>query len=269
MNAIYDPLFGALMGDQWFPSPAHVMRRAAIMDAFSHYPAGKLLEMGCGAGRMLADWSRLGHSGLAVDLDPTARELARRCVNAYNLDFTIRETVETNEAFDYLVSTEVLEHVDEPGALLQQWADHLKKDGIFLATVPAFQKLWGTSDEWAGHVRRFEPQAFRALVEEAGLTVLSMRLYGYPIGNMLRYAGNYTSGLKMRRSAEQLSRSDATLASGHDRSVEAKLAPLMRSMPSRMVLRSANALQRRFPSHGHGLIVLAQKGDRSALNHGT
>ena len=252
-----DGLFGACSGD-WFPSPAHVMRRAAILDMFSHEPGGRLLEIGCGAGRMLVDWSTLGHRGEAVDVDSTARSLAAQCVDEFKLDFAVGKTPQ-GEQFDYLVATEVLEHVEEPGELLKTWAAKVKPGGLALLTVPAFQRLWGKSDEWAGHVQRFEPGEFRQIVENAGLEVIDMRLYGFPLGNFIRHAGNVASAMKMKRRSAALSRDAATFASGHDRSVERKLAPLMRSWPGKMILTIACALQRRFPGRGHGIIILARK----------
>jgi SAM-dependent methyltransferase len=257
MKAEFDPLFGALLPGQWFPSPAHIMRRAAILDMFSGNKPGSLLEMGCGAGRMLADWHQLGHRGDAVDLDATARKLAAECVDALDLNFAVGDHAKAGAQYDYLVATEVLEHVEDPGAVIKQWSASLKDDGIFLATVPAFRHLWGKSDEWAGHVQRFEPADFRRIVEEAGFDVIEMRLYGYPVGQVMRVLGNVTSGMKMK--ADSKDRDAATFASGHDRSVENKLAPLMRSFVGRAALKVANSLQRQFPNSGHGLILIARK----------
>lgn len=260
----FDALFGADNGDGWFPSPAHVMRRAAIMDAFAHYPPGRLLEMGCGAGRMLADWHRLGHSGEAVDLDATARKMAVECVRAFDAGFEVLK-YPRGDGFDYLVTTEVLEHIDDPAALLKDWVAHLRPGGIMLATVPAYASLWGKSDEWAGHVQRFEPADFRRIVEDAGLEVLEQRLYGYPIGNLLRIAGNFTSDLKMRKRGKAVSRAEATFASGRERSIENRLAPVMRSLPMRALLKLAISLQRSF-DRGHGLLVIARKLDAGGKN---
>lgn len=261
-----DPLFGALMNDGWFPSPAHIMRRAAILDAFERYPPGILLEMGCGAGRMLVEWGRLGHRGLAVDLDPTARELAARCADEFGVHFKISHQPDPGW-FDYLVATEVLEHVENPVATLKAWVDHLRDGGVALLTVPAFNHLWGKSDEWAGHVRRFEPEELRQIVEDAGLQVQSIRLYGYPLGNLLRLIGNFASALKMRRRGRDIHRAAATFASGHDRSIENKVAPLLRSPIGRLTLRLGIELQRRF-NKGHGLIVVARKRGLAASKGG-
>lgn len=259
MSSGFDSLFGAVGQGSWFPSPAHIMRRAAILDMFRGYAPGRLLEMGCGAGRMLADWDRLGHRGTAVDLDPTARQLAVDCVNEFGAGFEVAETVDAAAGqYDYLVATEVLEHVEEPATILKDWVLHLRDGGTFLGTVPAFQRLWGRSDEWAGHVQRFEPADFRRIVEAAGLEVIEMRLYGFPVGNVLRMAGNFTSGLKMKRRSGGLGREESTYASGHDRSIERSLAPLMSSRPGRALLRFGIALQRRV-NRGHGLVVIARK----------
>lgn len=257
MKQQVDPLFGAVLAGGWFPSPAHIMRRAAILDEFSAYPPGKLLEMGCGAGRLLADWSKLGHSGEAVDLDAEARQLAQQCVTTFGADFAVGATP-ADDNYDYLVATEVLEHIDDPQAALTAWAEHLRPGGTLLCTVPAFARLWGASDEWAGHVQRFEPDAFRRMVANAGFDMVESRLYGFPIGNLLRTLGNAASARKMRQRKAELSRVEATLASGRDRSIERKVAPVMRSLPGRAVLKLAIGMQR-LSNRGHGLLVIAKK----------
>ena len=256
-TAYFDDLFGPMMPGDWFPSPAHVMRRKAILDFFESFPPGSLLEMGCGAGRFLADWGRLGHAGEAIDLDPIARDLAKDCVSRFGLDFIIGSQ-RPDRIFDYLVCTEVLEHLDDPEGALADWLQSLKPGGHLLVTVPAFQHKWGTSDEWAGHVQRFEPEAFEDLLRDQGLKILHSKLYGFPIGEIIRMAGNVTSARKMASRSTPLDRQEATLASGRDRSIEQKLEPLMRSWSGRTILRASIALQRHF-NRGHGLLVVARK----------
>ncbi|MEP3050496.1 MAG: class I SAM-dependent methyltransferase [Erythrobacter sp.] len=252
-----DPLFGALRDDGWFPSPAHIIRRAALLDAIADWNPGKLLEMGCGAGRLLVDWDRLGHHGQAVEPDDQSRALAQECTSHFNLNFEVVPGATINDA-DYIVSTEVLEHVEEPAAVIQDWTQYLKPGGLFLATVPAFQKKWGASDEWAGHVQRFEPQQFRALLESAGMTVTMLDVYGGPIGDVLRVAGNQASKRKMQARTSQPSRDDATFASGRDRSIENRIAPILRSPPGRLLMHTAIAAHRHLPG-GHGLLAIARK----------
>lgn len=268
MATRFDPLFGALADDSdWFPSPAHILRRAAILDLIGDHRPGRFLDIGCGAGRWLVDWSRLGHTGTGVEPDDRSRELARKCVAEFDAGFDLVAAIDrtTHSSYDYLSAIEVLEHIDDPLGNLTEWGKSLKPGGWLIASVPAFRRLWGASDEWAGHVQRFEPEDFRALVEAAGFTVETCRLYGYPVGNLTRVLGNYASDLKRRRRrSEDNDRVAATLASGRDRSIEAKLRPLLMSLPTAWVLRLGIALQRRSGRSGIGIIVLARRAPEGA-----
>ncbi|WP_068863726.1 class I SAM-dependent methyltransferase [Erythrobacter dokdonensis] len=252
-----DPLLGALGDDGWFPSPAHIIRRAALLDTVGSWQPATLLEMGCGAGRLLADWDRLGFRGQAVEPDAQSRAMARRCAAHFAPNFEVVERA-TLCNVDYIVSTEVLEHVDDPLQTIREWVEHLKDGGYFLATVPAFQAKWGASDEWAGHVQRFEPEEFRALLVQAGLVVVSVEVYGGLLGDLIRIAGNEASRRKMAVRANQPSRENATFASGRDRSIENRLAPILKSLPGRALMHTAIAAQKWLPG-GHGLIAVARK----------
>lgn len=252
-----DPLFGALGSDGWFPSPAHIIRRAALLEIVAGWQRGTLLEMGCGAGRLLADWERLGFHGQAVEPDARSRAMARACAAEFAPHFEVVEHASLTGA-DYLISTEVLEHVEDPVQTARKWAAHLRPGGLFLATVPAFQRKWGASDEWAGHVQRFEPQGFAKVLEDAGLSVVSIDVYGGLVSDLIRVAGNLASRRKMAARSEQPDRQSATFASGRDRSAENRIAPVLKSAPGRVAMRLAIASQGWLPG-GHGLIALARK----------
>lgn len=267
----FDPLFGALVeGSGWFPSPAHVMRRAAILEMIRDCAPGRLLDIGCGAGRWLVDWHRLGHTGLAVEPDAASRALARDCAERFGARFEISGVFNEAEpeSYDYMTAFEVLEHIEDPLAALREWSTRLKPGGVLVASVPAFRRLWGRSDEWAGHVQRFEPEQFRTLVEAAGYVVEDCRVYGFPVARITRMFGNIASWLKQRgRSAADNERVAATLASGRDRSAETKLGPLLSSPFAAAALRLGVALQRRFRSWGIGVIIRARKLPAAQARH--
>ena len=263
-STTYEHTFGALIEeDAWFPSPAHLLRRSALLEEFSAFEGGDLLDIGCGAGRLLIDWQKLGHSGYGVDLDDGARSLSQNCVNAFQAPFKITKTPPKSRegSFDYLTIIEVLEHLEAPEDALKTWAKYLKPGGVLLASVPAFQSKWGASDEWAGHVQRFEPDAFRALIERAGFEVERVRLWGFPLGNLTRIAGNITSKMKMRGRETQLDRVESTLASGRDRSIENKVGKTLRSPFAAAILKAGIMIQRLFAGTqmGIGVIVVARK----------
>lgn len=264
MTPRFDSLYGALFDDQrWFPSPAHLLRRSALLDVFAGYPPGRLLDAGCGAGRLLVDWDRLGHSGWGIDIDAEARALAQACVAAFDADFQVAAEPPPDTRFDYLTAIEVLEHLPDPLTDLRLWLKHLKSGGVVVASVPAFHHLWGKSDEWAGHVQRFEPDEFARLMEAAGLRVLSTQLWGYPLASLTRHAGSIAARFKMHRRGRGMDRASATRASGHDRSIESMLRKILLTSGFAAVLRAGIDLQRRHAARnrGVGVIVVARKDD--------
>jgi SAM-dependent methyltransferase len=77
--------------------------------------------------------------------------------------------------FDTVVCLNVLEHVEDHIGALQRLYDVLVPGGKLLLWVPADQALFGTMDEQVGHVRRYEREELRALIQDAGFTMDSIR----------------------------------------------------------------------------------------------
>lgn len=72
-----------------------------------------------------------------------------------------------------IVLMDVLEHVEDPSALLRQ----LKESGFsdartrFLITVPAFQRLYSNHDRELGHFRRYSRRQMKGLLRSAGFAI--------------------------------------------------------------------------------------------------
>jgi SAM-dependent methyltransferase len=76
---------------------------------------------------------------------------------------------------------EVLEHLPDDARAMRHIAAALAPGGRLLISVPAWQRKWCASDVAAGHVRRYEPDALRGLIEGSGLVIERMRAWGGPI----------------------------------------------------------------------------------------
>lgn len=91
-------------------------------------------------------------------------------------------------AFDVIVTSEVLEHIQDDVTALKELSRVLKPGGTFAATVPSWfpEKVnWMLSDEYhapyveGGHVRIYSATELRAKVRAAGLSVIaSHRAHG-------------------------------------------------------------------------------------------
>jgi len=153
-----------------------------------------IIDFGAGNGRFSAALKNLGYDVHAVEPDWRLRErLQRDDVPAYERlqDLGLRQ-------FDYVYSLNVLEHIDDDRAVLDEIYEHLRPGGKLLIYVPAFNVLYSSNDTRVGHVRRYSKHALLSLIRAAGfdisaaayvdslgfLVALSFRLIGNRSGNI-------------------------------------------------------------------------------------
>lgn len=141
-------------------------------------PHSRVLDVGSGTGRPTAHTlAAAGHEVSGVDVSPVMAELASaRVPEASFRCADIREVPLEEESFDAVcVYFSLLQMSrDEQRSLVHRLAAALKPGGrLALATVPL--DVEGVSAVFMGQevrVNSFGPEAFRALVTGAGLTVL-------------------------------------------------------------------------------------------------
>ena len=76
--------------------------------------------------------------------------------------------------FPLVLALDVLEHVPDDRTFVSSIvADRLSAEGHVLVSVPAWPVLFSRHDEALRHVRRYTPRSARALLEAAGLSVVS------------------------------------------------------------------------------------------------
>ncbi|MEM1448206.1 MAG: methyltransferase domain-containing protein [Planctomycetota bacterium] len=112
---------------------------------------------------------------------------------------------------DTVLSTEVLEHVPEPRALVREMGRALKPGGTLLLTVPFIQPL----HELPSDYYRFTPSSLAAFVEEAGLEVESIE----PRGNFASANGAMLSQWLLRSVGARRRQSDGSVILSTWRSV--------------------------------------------------
>ena len=73
---------------------------------------------------------------------------------------------------DVIGAFDVLEHIQEDEMVLQQIFKSLKLGGVAVITVPQHKWLWSEVDDYACHVRRYEPQDLHEKITKAGFVIL-------------------------------------------------------------------------------------------------
>jgi SAM-dependent methyltransferase len=147
--------------------------------------SGRLLDVGCGPGWLLAELPP-GLRGVGIDFE-VQFAVARPIVTSdmCNLPFPAN-------TFDVVTALDVLEQKSvEPLHALAEVRRVLVSGGRLLARVPAYPGLYGPHDLKWGGARRYRRETLSALVQDAGLTVRRLTYANsllLPIGAVERLA---------------------------------------------------------------------------------
>jgi SAM-dependent methyltransferase len=144
-------------------------------------PPGNLLELGPGRGFFLDAVRRRGFDPVGVEPSP---ELAARARSDFGVEVKqgfLDEVDLSRDRFDSICMFHVLEHVEDPLALLGQLAALLREDGLLVIEVPNLASAmarrradgWGAVQPGNLHISHFTPQSLRRVIERSGFEVLA------------------------------------------------------------------------------------------------
>lgn len=93
----------------------------------------KILEVGCGYGYTTYAIKQMGFDVLGIDISKNAISFARK---QFGDNFKAIDIDSVKESFDFILATEVIEHVSNPQVFLSQLKKRLKREGTILITTP-------------------------------------------------------------------------------------------------------------------------------------
>lgn len=139
-------------------------------------PGSSVLDVGCGTGAILAMLSKQ-FEAYGTDTSPLAVELCgkRGLKNAHCC--TLDTFPHPDLRFDLITLLDVIEHIDDDLAVLQQARNYLKPGGTILLTVPAYQWLWSRHDDANHHKRRYTKARLAGVLKRAGLAPALLSYY--------------------------------------------------------------------------------------------
>jgi SAM-dependent methyltransferase len=163
---------------------------------------GRILEVGCGAGRFIRTVSTL-----RPDLEPHGSDLGPKSIRLATryhdgVAYTLASATALpyhDEAFDTVVLFDVLEHIPGagPAEALSEIRRVLKRGGVFHALVPCegqqgtlFWLLWklrfggDLKVRHGDHVQRFDRAGLRAMVADHGFALTDLRFSMHPLGQV-------------------------------------------------------------------------------------
>lgn len=139
-------------------------------------PGSSVLDVGCETGAILAVLSKQ-FEAYGTDTSPLAIELCgkRGLKNAFQC--TLESFPRPDLRFNLITLLDVIEHIDDDLAVLQQARGYLKSGGSVLATVPAYQWLWSPHDDVNHHKRRYTRPHLGRVLDQAGLKPVFLSYY--------------------------------------------------------------------------------------------
>ena len=186
---------------------------------------GRALEIGCGDGFMLASLQRAGWQVAGTE---RTDEMARHARQVFNIEMFIGgpENVPTDRTYDLVVLFQVLEHMSDPTAVLEDCARLLRPGGKIVIGVPNFASIQSryAREDWfhldvPRHLFHFTPSALKDALTAVGIAKTRARFfspehdpYGWMQSILNRAFANKNSLTRLLMRSRPLEKSDAVLA---------------------------------------------------------
>jgi 2-polyprenyl-6-hydroxyphenyl methylase / 3-demethylubiquinone-9 3-methyltransferase len=131
--------FYETLGDKWLTASDHPIALLRAENRLrnpwiaSKLPSSsKVLDMGCGAGFLTHELTNLGHEVTGVDLSEESLKIARQLDPKGNyIRADVTKVPLPAMSFDAVCAMDLLEHVENPQAVIQEAARLLKPGGLF------------------------------------------------------------------------------------------------------------------------------------------
>ena len=166
-----------------------VIAEARRTGTFRHIPipdGKRVLDVGCGGGYFLRICSKLGATVQGVEPSPIAAKEARS--QGIPVHEGMIDTFETDQRFDIITASQVLEHVPDPVAMLAKMRSLLAPGGAIGLAVPNADCRWAKSLRWKWdgadlpyHLLHFGRSSMEVAAKRAGLSIRRLYTYSQPV----------------------------------------------------------------------------------------
>lgn len=121
---------------------------------------GDVLEVGAGSGLYVDIMASYGPLDVIEVDEETCDALEQHDAVRTSYRVGIPE-LQTDRRYGLIGAFDVLEHIESDSSALQWVSDHLTDNGVFIATVPAYQWLYSDHDRAVYHFRRYTERTLR------------------------------------------------------------------------------------------------------------
>jgi 2-polyprenyl-3-methyl-5-hydroxy-6-metoxy-1,4-benzoquinol methylase len=176
----YDELWATGWDDTRHYGPLARHSRRIFASLCADLSPSNILDVGCGEGSLLSTLigAHPRATGTGVEMSEAALTLAAKMVpkaTFLNCDIAVTALPQT---FDLVVSADVVEHIEDDNAAIQNMAAMTALGGRLI--ISTLQGRMRNFERQVGHVRNYAPGELEEKMRAAGLTVERVVAWGWP-----------------------------------------------------------------------------------------
>jgi len=152
----------------WYVGRSIIIQKCLALAKKSLPPVTRVIEIGCGTGKMLQTLQKLFTKAIGYDRYEPAIATCKK--NGLTAAYLKEDTSlpEASVSVDLICGFDVFEHIEDDQAMFKECSRVLKTGAFLLLTVPAKMKLWSPVDTYDRHFRRYEKDELIQKVRQAG-----------------------------------------------------------------------------------------------------
>lgn len=187
----YEALWSGKWNDATVLGPACRHRRRIVAHLVESLPHESLLDLGCGDGSFLAEFSNIAKTCLMAGADISEEALLIASKKLPDVEFfplDLNGTISLNRKFDIIILSEVLEHIENDDKLIEGIAPFCRKLVVSVPGGPA-----NRVDKRYGHVRNYPGRLLEEKLKHGGFNITLFKRWGWPFYDFqqrIAYTGN-------------------------------------------------------------------------------
>lgn len=159
-------------------------RAEAIYRILKKHNIHRVLDVGCGLGKVTVYLAEKGLDIIGIDISPRMIDLAKKKAREHqvSIDFQAAELNQflTTKQFDGVLFAGVLEHIENEEQMMRDAQRVLKESGkIIIFDIPLFPWLYHPRDRRVGHLRRYTKSMILNKLTAQGYTNIQLTPYNF------------------------------------------------------------------------------------------
>jgi len=149
----------------WYRGRRRIL--AELLRGVTLEPGAEILDAGCGSGRNMVDFARLGPVTVAEISDASVARARERGIGEV-VQCSITELPFADGRFELAFCLDVIEHIEDHLRAMRELYRVVAPGGTLVVMVPAYQWLWSEHDVINHHERRYNTRTLRTAAAQAG-----------------------------------------------------------------------------------------------------